>query len=123
MRRWLLLVVLAVFAVAFVVGSDRAAIADQPALRVVLIPADGGTEDGTKADYQPVFNAIARMTGLSPVFPGNRHCRLRGLRPAGGEDPGVPGNAQNTPQPFCQFETPPTGSPPGSVRTRKAGRF
>lgn len=33
-------------------------------LRVLLIPADGGTESGTKADYQPVFNAIARTTGL-----------------------------------------------------------
>lgn len=32
--------------------------------RVVLIPADGGTEDGTKADFQPLFNAIGRMTGL-----------------------------------------------------------
>jgi phosphonate transport system substrate-binding protein len=31
---------------------------------VVLIPADGGTEDGTRADYQPVFNAISKMTGL-----------------------------------------------------------
>ncbi len=34
-------------------------------LRVVLIPADGGTEDGTKADYQPIFNAVSRMTGLT----------------------------------------------------------
>ncbi|GAA4341166.1 hypothetical protein GCM10023144_41570 [Pigmentiphaga soli] len=34
-------------------------------LRVVLIPADGGTETGTKADYQPVFNAITRTTGLN----------------------------------------------------------
>ncbi|MEZ5664574.1 MAG: phosphate/phosphite/phosphonate ABC transporter substrate-binding protein [Burkholderiaceae bacterium] len=33
-------------------------------LRVLLIPADGGTEAGTKADYEPVFNAIARTTGL-----------------------------------------------------------
>jgi phosphonate transport system substrate-binding protein len=33
-------------------------------LRVILIPADGGTEDGTKADYEPVFRAISRMTGL-----------------------------------------------------------
>lgn len=33
-------------------------------LRVVLIPADGGTEDGTKADYQPIFHAVSRMTGL-----------------------------------------------------------
>src|ERR1700754_5164156 len=38
--------------------------ATQP-LRVVLIPADGGTEDGTKADYLPVFNAVSRMTGLT----------------------------------------------------------
>ncbi|KAB7648011.1 phosphate/phosphite/phosphonate ABC transporter substrate-binding protein [Polymorphobacter fuscus] len=36
----------------------------QDALRVVLIPADGGTEDGTKADYQPIFQAVSRMTGL-----------------------------------------------------------
>lgn len=34
-------------------------------LRVILIPADGGTEDGTKADYQPIFEAVSRMTGLS----------------------------------------------------------
>lgn len=33
-------------------------------LRVVLIPADGGTEDGTLADYRPIFGAIARATGL-----------------------------------------------------------
>lgn len=33
-------------------------------LRVLLIPADGGTETGTKADYAPVFNAISRTTGL-----------------------------------------------------------
>lgn len=34
-------------------------------LHVILIPADGGTEDGTKADYQPVFAAVSRMSGLS----------------------------------------------------------
>lgn len=34
-------------------------------LRVVLIPADGGTEDGTLADYRPVFTAIERETGLA----------------------------------------------------------
>jgi len=37
---------------------------NQP-LRVLLIPADGGTESGTLADYQPVFNAISRTTGLN----------------------------------------------------------
>ena len=36
----------------------------QNPLRVVLIPADGGTEDGTRADFQPVFNAITRTSGL-----------------------------------------------------------
>jgi phosphonate transport system substrate-binding protein len=34
-------------------------------LHVLLIPADGGTESGTLADYQPVFNAVARTTGLT----------------------------------------------------------
>ncbi|WP_129790755.1 phosphate/phosphite/phosphonate ABC transporter substrate-binding protein [Sphingosinicella sp. CPCC 101087] len=41
--------------------------ADEPTretLRVILIPADGGTEDGTKADYEPIFEAVSRMTGL-----------------------------------------------------------
>ncbi|WP_144637857.1 phosphate/phosphite/phosphonate ABC transporter substrate-binding protein [Bordetella genomosp. 13] len=37
---------------------------DARPLRVMLIPADGGTESGTKADYEPVFNAISRSTGL-----------------------------------------------------------
>jgi phosphonate transport system substrate-binding protein len=34
-------------------------------LRVILIPADGGTEDGTRADYTPLFNGISRQTGLT----------------------------------------------------------
>jgi phosphonate transport system substrate-binding protein len=34
-------------------------------LRVVLIPADGGTEDGTRKDFQPIFNAITQATGLT----------------------------------------------------------
>lgn len=33
-------------------------------LRVMLVPADGGTEDGTKGDFLPVFNAVTRTTGL-----------------------------------------------------------
>lgn len=33
-------------------------------LRVVLIPADGGTEDGTRKDFQPIFNAVSQATGL-----------------------------------------------------------
>lgn len=37
---------------------------DAPPLRVVLIPTDGGTEDGTLAEFRPIFAAIARETGL-----------------------------------------------------------
>jgi phosphonate transport system substrate-binding protein len=33
-------------------------------LRVILIPADGGTEDGTKKDFEPIFGAINQATGL-----------------------------------------------------------
>jgi phosphonate transport system substrate-binding protein len=39
-------------------------------LRVLLIPADGGTESGTKADYAPVFNAITRTTSYGAVVEG-----------------------------------------------------
>ncbi|HBQ50247.1 MAG TPA: phosphate/phosphite/phosphonate ABC transporter substrate-binding protein, partial [Hyphomonas atlantica] len=28
-----------------------------------MIPADGGTEDGTKADFQPLFDAITQSSG------------------------------------------------------------
>jgi len=34
-------------------------------LRVMLIPADGGTETGTKADFIPIFNAVSGLTGLN----------------------------------------------------------
>jgi phosphonate transport system substrate-binding protein len=33
-------------------------------LMVVLIPADGGTEDGTKKDFLPLFNAVTRAKGV-----------------------------------------------------------
>ena len=33
-------------------------------LRVMLVPTDGGTEEGTKADFTPIFNAVSRTTGL-----------------------------------------------------------
>jgi phosphonate transport system substrate-binding protein len=39
-------------------GSERTP------LRVMLIPADGGTASGTRADFAPLFNAITRDTGL-----------------------------------------------------------
>lgn len=37
--------------------------ASQP-MRVMLVPADGGTEDGTKADFAPLFGAVTRATGI-----------------------------------------------------------
>ena len=48
-------------------NSANAATGDGSAknpLKVILIPADGGTEDGTKADYAPIFKAISRQTNL-----------------------------------------------------------
>jgi phosphonate transport system substrate-binding protein len=58
-------IVLAVMfgASASAVAADRGSKLEP--LQVVLIPADGGTEDGTRADFQPVFNAVARTTGLT----------------------------------------------------------
>ena len=32
--------------------------------RVMLVPADGGTEDGTRADFKPLFDAVTQATGL-----------------------------------------------------------
>ncbi|HAE26783.1 MAG TPA: phosphate/phosphite/phosphonate ABC transporter substrate-binding protein [Hyphomonas adhaerens] len=43
--------------------AERSGTAASP-LRVLLIPADGGTEDGTKADFVPLFNAITRTSGI-----------------------------------------------------------
>jgi phosphonate transport system substrate-binding protein len=37
---------------------------EPPALRVLLIPADGGTEGGTIADYRPLFAALTKSTGI-----------------------------------------------------------
>lgn len=33
-------------------------------LQVLLIPADGGTESGTLADYRPIFEAVGKTAGL-----------------------------------------------------------
>lgn len=36
---------------------------EQP-LRVMLVPTDGGTADGTIADFAPIFNAVSRTSDL-----------------------------------------------------------
>ena len=38
--------------------------ADNP-YRVMLVPADGGTADGTIADFQPIFEAVTQSTKLN----------------------------------------------------------
>ncbi|MDB0052930.1 phosphate/phosphite/phosphonate ABC transporter substrate-binding protein [Ascidiaceihabitans sp.] len=37
-------------------------------LIVMLVPTDGGTADGTIADFSPIFNAINRSTGLEFII-------------------------------------------------------
>lgn len=41
------------------VASNSKGSKEQP-LRVMLVPADGGTEQGTLADYEPIFHAITQ---------------------------------------------------------------
>jgi phosphonate transport system substrate-binding protein len=64
MRLVMLLIVLAgVWFGGFSASAERTGAADNP-LRVLLIPADGGTEDGTRADFLPLFNAITQTSGI-----------------------------------------------------------
>lgn len=65
-RKFLALGLAASLAAAFVPQSFAAqndGSAGKP-LRVVLVPADGGTEDGTRKDFQPIFDAITEATNL-----------------------------------------------------------
>ncbi len=43
--------------------ADPAGTEEDP-LRVMLIPADGGTSDGTLSDFQPLFDGLTHITGL-----------------------------------------------------------
>lgn len=43
-------------------ADDRGPV--QPPVRVLLIPADGGTASGTLADFRPLFASLTRITGL-----------------------------------------------------------
>lgn len=55
---------IALFGSATVAAAANDGSSDRP-LRVVLIPADGGTEDGTRKDFEPIFNAVSEATGLA----------------------------------------------------------
>jgi len=60
-----LLATLAVLVVAAMLGAcDQSDTQVQPPLRVMLIPADGGTAGGTLADFAPLFEAVGAQTGL-----------------------------------------------------------
>ncbi|PPK51092.1 phosphate/phosphite/phosphonate ABC transporter substrate-binding protein [Marinobacter persicus] len=56
--------IIAMLGSAFTMAAASDGTSDRP-LRVVLIPADGGTEDGTRKDFEPIFNAISEATGLN----------------------------------------------------------
>lgn len=57
-----LFLVFALMLTSFLAAADRGT--DKAPLRVLLVPADGGTEAGTKADFVPIFSAITRSTNL-----------------------------------------------------------
>ncbi|MEZ5985399.1 MAG: phosphate/phosphite/phosphonate ABC transporter substrate-binding protein [Hyphomonas sp.] len=59
----LLTVLIGLCTFGFPAHAQRTGTAASP-LRVLLIPADGGTEDGTRADFLPLFNAITRTSGI-----------------------------------------------------------
>ncbi|CAM5530182.1 phosphate/phosphite/phosphonate ABC transporter substrate-binding protein [Thauera mechernichensis] len=64
LRRKLIAAGLALIALPFsAMAAQNDGSAAKP-LRVILVPADGGTEDGTKKDFQPIFSAIEESTGL-----------------------------------------------------------
>ena len=58
-----LLILSALMVFTSMVSASEKGTPDNP-LRVMLVPTDGGTADGTIADFSPIFNAINRSTGL-----------------------------------------------------------
>ena len=44
-------------------GAETRGTMERP-LRVLILPVDGGTADGTLADYKPSFDAVTRFSGL-----------------------------------------------------------
>ena len=63
--RRLAAVALALMACTVAVAADLNDGSATKPLRVMLIPADGGTEDGTKADFAPLFRALGASSGLA----------------------------------------------------------
>lgn len=68
MKRWIIIAAVLLAAIGAIVGwrgMRRGTNPVSPPLHVLLIPADGGTESGTLADYRPLFDAVAKRTGLT----------------------------------------------------------
>lgn len=66
MKRGIIIVAVMLVAIAAAIGwrTVRGGAVEARPLHVLLIPADGGTESGTLADYRPLFDAVANRTGL-----------------------------------------------------------
>lgn len=62
-KKALLLVTTICLTATAIIADSPKGTADDP-LRVILIPADGGTEDGTIADFKPLFDALTQSTDL-----------------------------------------------------------
>lgn len=60
---WIGLLFHALWSLACGAEDDRPGTRAHP-LRVMLVPSDGGTEEGTRADFAPLFEALTRMTDL-----------------------------------------------------------
>ena len=45
-------------------SGKQATASETPQLHVLLIPADGGTESGTLADYRPIFEAVGKSANI-----------------------------------------------------------
>lgn len=45
-------------------GTPEPSASNAGPLAVMLIPADGGTEEGTKKDFLPLFGAVTKSTGI-----------------------------------------------------------
>lgn len=62
-RHWLIAILILIGIVGS--GSLASCARENPPLRVILIPADGGTENGTLSDYHPLFDAVGKSANLS----------------------------------------------------------
>lgn len=63
LSRWLIVCTLTMCGASSNLLAQDIGSSEKP-LRVMLVPTDGGTADGTIADFAPIFNAINRSAGL-----------------------------------------------------------